>query len=135
MARDTHQPTLPRQFLIEDVVDAMFGDDGTVQSKPMHKISLKPREHAVEDSEPVRVIDDITKVRTLLTITITRHNFLLKMREEIATLPNEYLRSQITGISADENRNLLVRGCDAEMDELTITIRKTQEALNAIVFR
>jgi len=88
-----------------------------------YKIELSKREKINEDAAPIALLNKVSEIRDRLRRSINRHNYLIDLREEIAKVPYEYMRSQLKEIDNDENRNLLARGCTAEIDELSAIIK------------
>lgn len=58
---------------------------------------------------------------------ITKHNQLVKVREEVATTPDEYMRNGLKTISAKECRELIIMGCDREIDDCIIQLSKIND--------
>lgn len=99
------------------------------------KIQLSPRDKITEDSDTIKMLNEITLIRGKLNKAIYRHNYLINLREEIAIVAHEYMSSQMKEITCDENRHLLAKGCTAEIDELVLEISNIKATLNSLIYK
>jgi hypothetical protein len=102
-----------------------------------YKIPVQPRNEyaSVENvlSNSARdTLQKIYKRQTDLAELIKQHSKVLRQRDAAASAASEYLRSNLREIDNNENRELLVRGCESTLDRLERDIDNHVKSLENI---
>jgi ABC-type histidine transport system ATPase subunit len=89
-----------------------------------YKIDLKQINPITADIEIVQQCERLVQYKTSNENLINRHNHLLKVRQVAATIPDEYLSTINLDrlISIDDTRKLIIKGCEAEIKEISIEL-------------
>lgn len=89
------------------------------------------------EKKEIGIDDEIKKHHELLVSyketsekLIKRHNQLIKIREEVATTPDEYLKNGLRTVGIDDLRNLIIKGCDEEISDCNLGLSKITDNFN-----
>lgn len=92
------------------------------------------------DFDPIDANSRINKEYTRLSIykesldkLIKKHNHLISVRKEIATIPDEYIKNSLRTINVDDMRRLLIVGCDEEINNGLLEISKLEREFKSYI--
>ena len=85
----------------------------------VYKLNFNVIDRMVMDTYIAIEFDKISRLKDKLSTAIKNHNHFVDFREEIATIPDEYLRCSVVGrsVTMEDFRRIIIAGCDAEIEK------------------